>query len=70
MIQLTPLPARAFNGNNETKGYKRYLLKKLVKIKNGNHRQEQIRKWKREHPNTRESMTIPPKRTVAFLEDS
>eukprot|EP00980_Cylindrotheca_fusiformis_P012751 scaffold3118_cov64-Cylindrotheca_fusiformis.AAC.9 len=52
-------------------GYKRYLLKKLVMIKNGNHRQEQIRKWQLENPNTSKDLApVQSKKTVAFLEET
>ncbi len=52
-------------------GYKRYLLKKLVKIKNGNRRQEQLKKWKMDNSESEGRLKDTPSiknKTVAFRE--
>ena len=49
-------------------GYKQFLLKKLVKIKNGNHRQEQVKKWKTDYMPTDEELKQAQQRKVLFQE--
>mmetsp|Transcript_44361 Transcript_44361/g.106879 ORF Transcript_44361/g.106879 Transcript_44361/m.106879 type:complete len:286 (-) Transcript_44361:2028-2885(-) len=50
-------------------GYKRYLLKKLMKIKNGNARQEQIRKWEKENPKSATAVSPEKRSSVSFQEE-
>ena len=49
-------------------GYKRYLLKILVKIKNGNRRQEQLKKWESQEDYNK-SDTRTSLRKVAFQDE-
>ena len=69
----TVLPESVHVLTNITKniGYKRYLLKKLVKIKNGNRRQEQLKKWNMDNSESEGRLKDMPSiknRTVAFRE--